>query len=74
MVKEQLQMFESDEVLPLWTGTAVTGRVEVYRPRPAARQAAFGCPVCHDTGVVRVNGRLIRCTCSAGAGKEVDDD
>jgi len=73
MKKRQTQMFEADEVLPLWTGTAVPGQVEVYRPRPAARQAGFGCPVCHDTGVVRVNGRTMRCTCPAGT-EEVKHD
>ncbi|MBN2391646.1 MAG: hypothetical protein JXR84_13055 [Anaerolineae bacterium] len=73
MKKQQMQMFEADEVLPLWTGTAMQGEVEVYRLRPAARQMGFGCPVCHDTGVVQVNGRTVRCTCPAGA-KEVKHD
>ncbi len=71
--KRQTEMFTVEEVTPLFTGSALRGQVEAYRPQPAARQTAFGCPVCHDTGEVVVNGRKVRCTCPAGA-REVEHD
>ncbi len=71
--KRQTEMFTVEEVAPLFTGSAMQGRVEVYQPQPAARQATLGCPVCHDTGVVLVNGRRVRCTCPAGV-QEVEHD
>ena len=72
MAKKQARMFDAGETLPLFTGTAAQGRVEVYRPKRAVQQQGFGCPVCHDTGVVQVNKRMVRCTCPVGQG--VDDD
>ena len=54
--REQLEMFEVDEVLPIFTGAPMKGHVETFAPGPAARQLTTGCPVCLGTGVVKVNG------------------
>lgn len=70
--KAQLVLFAAEEVLPLFTGTAMVGEVEVFVPQPAARQLGLGCPICHDTGEVHVDGRLTRCICQLT--REVGDD
>lgn len=61
--REQLGMFDADEVLPLWTGTAPRGQVEVFGPSPVARQLGFACPICKGVGWVVVDGKRVRCTC-----------
>lgn len=53
-----------DDSLPLFSGTAPPGRVEVFTLPPATHQAAFAaCRFCHDTG--RTSAGF--CPCPAGA-------
>ena len=69
MSKKQTAMF-GEEVLPLFSGTAPPGAIEVFIPQPAPQQPALFCPVCKGTGEVVVKGRRIRCPCPQGQQRE----
>lgn len=48
----QLAMFTHED-LPLFSGTPLAAKAEVFRPNAAHRQASLAtCPICLDTGTV----------------------
>ncbi len=50
---QQTQMFTQGEDTPLFSQTAQRGKIEVFKPRPVAKQATFAkCRICLDTGKV----------------------
>jgi len=58
---QQLGMFQTED-LPLFSGTAQRGKLEVFKPGEVAHQDSFArCPVCLDTG--SFDGH--QCTCDA---------
>jgi len=65
---KQARMFESED-LPLFSGAAPRAVIESYQPQEVARQGRFyTCPLCLDTGHIRVRGRIQNCLC--GCNKE----
>jgi hypothetical protein len=63
---KQQRMFESED-LPLFSGTAPKGELQDFNPQPADRQLGmFDCPLCRDTGLVKVGSRWVNCLCERG--------
>lgn len=61
-MKRQGTLF-NEEVLPLFSGVAPKGKVDVFTPPPATQQDAMFCPICKGACEVVINGRRVRCTC-----------
>lgn len=59
----QLKMFETED-LPLFSGTAPTGHIETFDPKPEHLQESLAkCRFCADTGKL---GDFAYCWCEAG--------
>lgn len=69
MKAQQSSMFMQGEDLPLFSGTAQSVRLEVFKPLAQARQLHMGeCPLCEDTGTMHLypgSGAKF-CYCEAG--------
>lgn len=66
MKYNQLNMFAGGEDLPLFSGAAAKAEESQYNPKEEPRQLGlFHCPICKDTGQVRImtGGSLINCVC-----------
>ena len=65
---KQLTMFPAGEDLPLFSGTAPKGNIEVYDPSYVGHTMLdLDCKLCFDTGTVQVEPGVIRfCTCAKG--------
>ena len=67
-VLQSFPMF-SHEDLPLFSGTAPTGRTETFEPCETPHKLALGvdCRLCLDTGELQIRrGVFRRCWCKAG--------
>ena len=70
MKAQQISMFPQGDDLPLFSGTASSARLEVFKPQESiGRQLHMGkCPLCEDTGLQRFypgSGSKF-CFCEAG--------
>jgi len=64
----QPKLTDDLETLPLFSGTPMREPERKAPVQTAPKQAGFfKCPVCFDTGTVKVNGKAKRCWCG---GKE----
>lgn len=62
---KQSSMFADGQDSPLFSGTPAQAFVEAFIPAPSAPQSKlYACPICYDTGKVKLQGRLYPCTCS----------
>lgn len=67
MVRATQGLLFTHQDLPLWSRTAPTAVLSPFAPQAEHPQGAlFSCRLCHDTGIVRLNGQAQFCTCEAG--------
>jgi len=60
---------ESD--LPLFSQTAQHSKVQKFEPKPVVKNLSmFNCPICRDTGQVRIGKKIITCFCKKGETNE----
>lgn len=59
-----LSLFPQAEDAPLFSGTPMRVHIPPPAPEPAGQQATLAqCPLCLDTGMVKLNGHIRRCWC-----------
>ena len=59
-----LSLFQQAEDTPLFSGTPMRAHIPEAKPEPAGQQATLAqCPLCLDTGIVKVGLVTRRCWC-----------
>jgi len=59
-----LSLFPQADDSPLFSGTPMRANIPEAKAEPAGQQATLAqCPLCLDTGMVKLNGHIRRCWC-----------